>query len=75
LLLSTLLSQAYHKKALQLHPDKRKESERALAVEEFNILQKAYFVVCGPAAKAAREAAAKTRRVMHPSNKEGPGGC
>ena len=60
--------QAYRKKALVLHPDKRKESEREKAQEEFDQLQKAYDILCDPEARAALENLANARRARKDQN-------
>ena len=55
------IKKAYRKKALVLHPDKRKESERETAQREFDQLQKAYDILLDPEARAALENLAKAR--------------
>jgi curved DNA-binding protein CbpA len=48
------IKKAYRKKALALHPDKRKESEREVAQREFDQLQKAYDILLDPEARAVQ---------------------
>ena len=55
------IKKAYRKKALVLHPDKRKDSEREVAQREFDALQKAYDILLDPAARKALEDLAKAR--------------
>jgi DnaJ family protein C protein 17 len=55
------IKKAYRKKALVLHPDKRKESEREAAQADFDQLQKAYDILLDPEARAALENLAKAR--------------
>jgi DnaJ family protein C protein 17 len=55
------IKKAYRKKALVLHPDKRKDSERDIAQKEFDALQKAYDVLLDPQARKALEDLAKAR--------------
>jgi len=53
------IKKAYRKLALKLHPDKRKDSERERAQQEFDQLQKAYDILLDPEARAALENLAK----------------
>ena len=55
------IKKAYRKKALVLHPDKRKDSEREVAQREFDALQKAYDILLDPQARKALEDLAKAR--------------
>jgi DnaJ homolog subfamily C member 17 len=55
------IQKAYRKKALVLHPDKRKDSEREVAQREFDALQKAYDILLDPQARKALEDLAKAR--------------
>ena len=55
------IKRAYRKKALVLHPDKRKDSEREVAQREFDALQKAYDILLDPQARKALEDLAKAR--------------
>jgi DnaJ family protein C protein 17 len=57
------IKKAYRKKALVLHPDKRKDSEREVAQREFDALQKAYDILLDPQARKALEDLAKAREV------------
>ena len=56
------IKKAYRKLALKLHPDKRKDSERERAQQEFDQLQKAYDILLDPEARAALENLAKARQ-------------
>ena len=64
------IKKAYRRKALVLHPDKRKESERETAQREFDQLQKAYDILLDPEARAALEGLAKARAARAAKNEQ-----
>jgi DnaJ family protein C protein 17 len=62
------IKKAYRKKALVVHPDKRKEREREVAQREFDVLQKAYDVLLDPLARKALEDLANARAASRARN-------